>query len=343
MRNPVDISVTICYVNTSVRSYLKDSPQHASPPMPASPPGSHMSNGLAFTEHPRSNGEIGATEQIAQILQSSGLDAPATLYDESLVYAQEGKLAAATERLRMLLCLDPTDTDAAMLLGKVLATRNQWQEALAYIDSAINNGAVAEPGLRDHVEINLRRQVEADEQRRARVTAREQGEILTLRSEAKRLRSDNAALDAQVDDLQKRIRIWSSVTALIAGSASALLIAALLFGGGTSESVESEAVTIAQPTPSVVIAPAAAVAPAEAVAPEPEPLNTAPVASDPNASGQEFPATHTVKRGDTLGQISMRYYGKASLYSHIKQANDMTSEDLQLGQKLLIPEPPEED
>ncbi|MDG1483588.1 MAG: LysM peptidoglycan-binding domain-containing protein [Myxococcota bacterium] len=308
-----------------------------------------MSNGLAFTEHPRSTGEIGATEQIAQILQSSGLDAPATLYDESLAYAQEGKLAAATERLRMLLCLDPTDTDASMLLGKVLATRNQWQEALAYIDSAINNGAVAEPGLRDHVETNLRRQVEADEQRRARVTAREQGEILTLRSEAKRLRSDNAALDAQVDDLQKRIRIWSSVTALIAGSASALLIAALLFGGGGSESTEpvaAEATTIAQPTPSVVTAPAAvtpaAVAPA-AVAPEPEPLNTAPVASDPNASGQEFPATHTVKRGDTLGQISMRYYGKASLYSHIKQANDMTSEDLQLGQKLLIPEPPEDD
>ncbi len=306
MRNPVDISVTICYVNTSVRSYLKDSPQHATPPMPASPPGSHMSNGLAFTEHPRSTGEIGATEQIAQILQNSGLDAPATLYDEALAYAQEGKLAAATERLRMLLCLDPTDTDAAMLLGKVLATRNQWQEALAYIDSAINNGAVAEPGLRDHVEVNLRRQVEADEQGRARVTAREQGEILTLRSEAKRLRSDNAALDAQVDDLEKRIRIWSSVTALIAGSASALLIAALLFGGGGSESIEPVA---AETTPVSAAAVPAAVVPAAvvpaavvpaAVVPavvEPEPLNTAPVASDPNASGQPFHQRTRPRRG----------------------------------------------
>ena len=55
-----------------------------------------MSNGLAFNEHPRSTGEIGATEQIAQILQNHGLDAPATLYDEALAYAQEGKLAAAT-------------------------------------------------------------------------------------------------------------------------------------------------------------------------------------------------------------------------------------------------------
>ncbi|MFT5682526.1 MAG: nucleoid-associated protein YgaU [Myxococcota bacterium] len=303
-----------------------------------------MSNGLAFTEHPRSTGEIGATEQIAQILQNSGLDAPATLYDEALAYAQEGKLSAATERLRMLLCLDPTDADATLLLGKVLATRSQWQEALAYIDAAISNGSVAPPGLRDHVEINLRRKVEADEQRRARVTAREQGEILNLRSEAKRLRSDNAALDAQVDDLQKRVRIWSSVTALIAGSASALLLASLLFGGGsdaTPESVaddntvtvETPAETSTETTPSTPIA-----APVE-----PAPLNAAPVASDPNASGQEFPATHTVKSGDTLGQISMRYYDKASLYTHIKQANDLTSESLQLGQKLLIPEPPDED
>ena len=303
-----------------------------------------MSNGLAFNEHPRSNGEIGATEQIAQILQDSGLDAPATLYDEALAYAQEGKLAAATERLRMLLCLDPTDSDASLLLGKVLASRNQWQEALAYIDTAINNGAVAPPGLRDHVEINLRRQVEADEQRRARVTAREQGEIQNLRREAKRLRSDNAALDAQVDDLQKRVRIWSSVTALIAGSASALLLASLLFGSGgsgeTAEVVEeaptatsdagSGAAVISEPTQPVV-------------EPDPPSITDAPVASDPSNVGHEFPLTHTVKSGDTLGQISMRYYGKASYYTHIQQANDLEGVNLRLGQKLSIPEPPEED
>ena len=317
-----------------------------------------MSNGLAFNEHPRSTGEIGATEQIAQILQNHGLDAPATLYDEALAYAQEGKLAAATERLRMLLCLDPTDADASLLLGKVLARRNQWQEALAHIDSAISNGSVAPPGLRDHVEINLRRQVEADEQRRARLTAREQGEIQNLRREAKRLRSDNAALDAQVDDLQKRVRIWSSVTALIAGSASALLIASLLLGGNSTETAAAPEV------PDVITAPAAGTAviaepvtaepmtaepvtaepvTAEPVVAEPEPLNTAPVAADPVDVGPEFPLTHTVKSGDTLGQISMRYYGQASLYSHIQQANDLETVNLKLGQKLTIPEPPEED
>jgi LysM repeat protein len=322
-----------------------------------------MSNGLAFNEHPRSTGEIGATEQIAQILQNHGLDAPATLYDEALAYAQEGKLAAATERLRMLLCLDPTDADASLLLGKVLARRNQWQEALAHIDSAISNGSVAPPGLRDHVEINLRRQVEADEQRRARLTAREQGEIQNLRREAKRLRSDNAALDAQVDDLQKRVRIWSSVTALIAGSASALLIASLLLGGNSNEITapleEADVITAPASGTAVVADPMVAdpmvadpmvaepmVAEpmeSEPVVAEPEPLNTAPVAADPVDIGPEYPLTHTVKSGDNLGKISERYYGKASLYDHIQQANDLPTVDLRLGQKLTIPEPPEEE
>ena len=305
-----------------------------------------MSNGLAFTEHPRSTGEIGATQQIAQILQDSGLDAPATLYDEALAYAQEGKYAAATERLRMLLCLDPTDSDAALLLGKVLAARSQWQEALAYIDAAISNGAIAPPDLRDHVEINLRRKIQEDEQRRAHLVAREQSEIQTLRKEAKRLRSDNAALDAQVDDLQKRVRIWSSVTALIAGSASALLLASLLFGGGGNEapvSPEGEStaeVTVESVEPAVISEPTEE---PSAVAEEPTPLNAAPVAADPTGVGHEFPATHTVKSGDTLGGISLKYYGTTSHYKHIMQANDLTTEALQLGQKLSIPEPPEED
>jgi nucleoid-associated protein YgaU len=145
------------------------------------------------------------------------------------------------------------------------------------------------------------------------------------------------------------VRIWSSVTALIAGSASALLIASLLLGGSSTET------TAALEEPEVITAPAAAtavvsepIAPrepvvAEPVMAEPEPLNTAPVAADPVDVGPEFPLYHTVKSGDNLGQISERYYGKASLYAHIQQANDMPTVDLRLGQKLTIPEPPEEE
>ena len=180
------------------------------------------------------------------------------------------------------------------------------------------------------------------------MAAREQGEIQNLRREAKRLRSDNIALDVQVDDLQKRVRIWSSITALIAGSASALLLASLLFGNnestepvaGSDGVAESANVTVDSVTINDAVAPVAA--PVEPVA-APVELNAAPVAAAPEGTGFEFPMTHKVKSGDTLGQIAVRYYGKASFYTHIQQANDLTGVNLTLGQKLDIPEPPEED
>ncbi len=131
-----------------------------------------MSNGLAFNEYPRANTEVGATERIARVLQESGVDAPASLYDEALLFAKDGKLAAATDRLRMLLCLDPGDADAALLLGKVLAARGKWQEALSYVDAAVNHGAVPPPGLREQIEASLRHQIQEDEDRRARATSR---------------------------------------------------------------------------------------------------------------------------------------------------------------------------
>ena len=44
---------------------------------------------LAFDEAPRGNGGRGATEKIAQLLDSSEIDAPASLYDEALNLAKE--------------------------------------------------------------------------------------------------------------------------------------------------------------------------------------------------------------------------------------------------------------
>jgi LysM repeat protein len=48
--------------------------------------------------------------------------------------------------------------------------------------------------------------------------------------------------------------------------------------------------------------------------------------------------THVVVSGDTLGGISKKYYGKASLYSRIVEANPGIGErDLRVGAKLKIP------
>lgn len=199
-------------------------------------------------EAPRGTGETGATLKIARALDACGIDAPTSLYDEALALAQEGRLAPASERLRMLLCLDPNDGEAALLLGKVLAAREQWQEALSWLDAAAANGSILPPGLRDSVEEGTRRMVQDAEEARNRITSRERGEIRNLRNEAKRLRSEGIALEAENETLRARVRTWSGITAVVAGSASALLLAAMLFGtpgvdAASDEPVGSNAAT----------------------------------------------------------------------------------------------------
>ncbi|MBO86023.1 MAG: hypothetical protein CL927_11755, partial [Deltaproteobacteria bacterium] len=66
-----------------------------------------QSSVVAFDESLRGEGGSGAAEHIARVLHDSGVDVPGSLYDEALSLAQEGRLAPATERLRMLLVLDP--------------------------------------------------------------------------------------------------------------------------------------------------------------------------------------------------------------------------------------------
>jgi len=299
---------------------------------------------LAFDENPRGNGTCRATEEIAQLLDHSEIDAPSALYDEALTLAKQGRFAPATDRLRMLLTLDPIDADAALLLGKVLAARGQWQEALQRLDAAQANGAEVPTALRDKVELALRNQIEESEAHRLRVTARERGEIRNLRAEAKRLRSDNAVLDQQIQGLYRRVRLWSSATALVSGCAAALLLVALVSGG--SDAIAEETETLASnaiPTESNEVArgtysatsynyPLATEANAT-----PEPVAEQPTV--PTTSTQM--ATHTVSGGDTLGKIAQQYYGKSSQWRVIRDANPDVlkgSIRLNLGMKLNIPQ-----
>lgn len=314
---------------------------------------------LAFDELPRGVGGVGATEKIARALTDSGIDAPSSLYDEALALARQGRLAPATERLRMLLVLDTTDAQAALLLGKVLAGRGLWQESLAQLDNAAANGAVLPPGLREQVETKLRKHIEDAEAHRARIAARERGEIKSLRTEAKRLRSDNAALEQQVDDLSGRVRIWSSATALIAGSACALLLVSLLFGGGEDATAEAApeglaeagltlepettltsttgtASTVSEPvgsstastTSTTVVAPASTATPPSTAS---KPVTTSKAATTTTKVESRPPAAaavakagarvHVVAKGDTLGKLASQYYGKSSLWPKIQEAN----------------------
>ena len=318
---------------------------------------------LAFDEIPRGQGGRGATEKIARLLDSSEIDAPSSLYDEALALAKEGRFAPATDRLRMLLTLDPIDSEASLLLGKVLAARGQWQEALQRLDAASANGSLVPAPLRERVENALRNQIQDAEEHRLRVAARERSEIRNLRAEAKRLRSDNAVLDQQVQALYKRVRLWSSATALVSGCAAALLLVAIVSGGPTANAetaplsdielsaitTESAGTATADNTDLVTTSNTAVdVAPTITTANEAVENNNV-IATEPienteftgtAATVTGLPTTHTVVSGDTLGSIALNYYGKSSKWREIRDANPDALNGgikLSLGMELNIP------
>lgn len=309
---------------------------------------------LAFDETPRGNGGRGATEQIARLLDNSEIDAPSSLYDEALALAKEGRFSPATDRLRMLLTLDPIDAQASLLLGKVLAARGQWQESLQRLDAAQANGAAAPTNIRERVENSLRNQIQDAEEHRLRMAARERGEIRNLRAEAKRLRSDNAVLDQQIQALYKRVRLWSSATALVSGCAAALLLVAVVSGGPTANADTApmnDADLVAMATPEVsekaqmnadVMSATSYNYGVEMPAEPINPITTAPVEVTATNNVADLTTTHTVVSGDTLGSIAHKYYGKASLWKNIRDANPDTlggSIKLKLGMNLNIPNP----
>lgn len=261
---------------------------------------------LSFDELPRGAGGVGASEQIAKTLTEQGLNATVGLYDEALALARDGHLARSAERLRMVLVLDPNDAEAAVLLGKVQAGRGMWQEALAHLDEAAAKGASLPQGLRDAVEGRQQAKVREEEEIRTQAAQRDKSEIRNLRAEAKRLRAENTDLEANVEELQRRVKSWSVATALVSGVALALLGGVMIFGGPedaptttlaagpTVANVEGAGAPIATVVPGAEAAPTVAVsvpatvgsgagAPTMTPAPLPTatPVATAPITTTP--------------------------------------------------------------
>ena len=68
--------------------------------------------------------------------------------------------------------------------------------------------------------------------------------------------------------------------------------------------------------------------------------NPADLVADINVADTSFFANHTVKSGDTLGKIAKHYYGKASKYNAIFEANTnilKSADVIHPGQELVIP------
>lgn len=68
-------------------------------------------------------------------------------------------------------------------------------------------------------------------------------------------------------------------------------------------------------------------------------LEPAPQAQNDSidVSKENLPGTYTVKTGDTLYSIAQNYYGNGFLYPTIVEENKLSSENIEVGQKITIP------
>ncbi len=263
----------------------------------------------------------GVLDRISRVLDGAGLDVGHALYDEAVDLARQGLLGPAHDRIRMLLCLDPDDGAAHLLLAKVLVAQTRWCEALAHLDAARESGQQVPPSLQAEVESNLDRATPDGQVARA---AAHQNEMRALRDETRRLRIENTRLLRDRKVLKSRVNVWSVSTAILAG-VSIVLLAFLWTGVGAGAGEAGPSVASAHP----VVLPAQAAVQATLLA-----ATAAPPAAPAG------PRHHVVAEGDTLYRIAARYYGDASSWERIRAANPgrvSRGTGLTVGDELLIP------
>ncbi|MBN1337021.1 MAG: LysM peptidoglycan-binding domain-containing protein [Deltaproteobacteria bacterium] len=277
-----------------------------------------LSLSMAETRSP--DPPTGVLDRISRVLDGAGLDVNHALYDEAVDLARQGLLGPAHDRIRMLLCLDPDDGSARLMLAKILVAQCRWSEALAALDAAREAGAHVPPSLQAEVETNLDR---ADPGGPVRVPTRDPSEMRSMRDETRRLRTENTRLLRDRSRLKSRVGVWSTATAILAGVCIVLL--ACLWAGAGSETPEAApALTAADETPST---------------------RAAPLPEAPRAVGDLEPAPapvrrHVVQEGDTLYALAARYYGNPSKWEQIRAANRdkvRRGAGLRLGDDLVIP------
>lgn len=274
---------------------------------------------IPFDEAPRGSGTPHGVKGIADLLESQGVDASSDLYDEAVVLARQGHLGRARDRLRMLLCLDPHDAQAHLLLGKVFGAQKRWSDALKELDAAASCGLRIDPTLKGQME--AARDASRDDQARTeRITARTAEEVRALREEARRLRAENTRLERLQKEASEKARLWMSATTVAAVVGLLGVLLSVGFGGGDDAETElaPEADVAALEAPSAEVAP-----PPQLVAPEPEPART-----------------YTVVSGDSLAGISLKVFGTEARWKELQDANPSLNGGtaLQPGMELVVPD-----
>lgn len=294
---------------------------------------------------------VDATERIAETLKAAGVDAPSTLYNEALELAKEGHLGQAASRLQMLLCLDPEDADALLVLSKVLAAQGKYADALARLDAASAAGVLPPAGMREFLEAILRTERVREEEHRSHVLAREQGEIRALRTETRQLRTETMRLENELLDAMHRERTWKLATLGTALFATAVVLALLLIPDKRAAAPDVSDASAASSAASSPAAPAEGSADAQVAKPSAAASQSKPLVKSvqPAVKSAEKPAgqktmaggvVHTIQSGDTLYKLAIQYYGDGSRWEEIEAANKSTlknGKDLALGMQVTIP------
>jgi nucleoid-associated protein YgaU len=290
--------------------------------------------------------QVGIIEKIGLALGEAGIEAAPQLYEEALELARSGLLGAARDRLRMLLCLDPENGDARLLLAKVFVGQQRWADALSQLDAARTLGVQVPSSLQAKVEAGLETERNAVELNSQRAATREQAELKALRAEARRLRTENTRLARERKQLRGRANIWSASTAGLAGLSVVLLT--FLWLGSPAE-LETEvlaeapvledeiAVVASLGNQRVELHEAAAVVNQRDRAIE-EILDEPQEERATDADTRE--RVHVVVSGDSLYELAWKYYDDGNKWKAIKDANPgkiKGKNGLSLGTELIIP------
>ena len=133
------------------------------------------------------------------------------------------------------------------MLARVHVAGQRWRDAISALDEAASCGVSVPPPLRRAVEDHLQAERSAAEEQREARTAREQGEVRALRTEARRLRSEQVQLTGRATDLEREVRKWAWATVGVSTLSGVFLLASMLFGGGAAEATPTpEAIATAE-------------------------------------------------------------------------------------------------
>lgn len=320
-----------------------------------------MTTPLSINEKPYGTGPKDATNHITHILLQQRFDIGPALFDEALALVKERKYTAAAERLRMLRCLDPSHTAGIILLSKVLARLDKWDEANDILTTAVQQKLNIPTNLRAAIVENQKRYRAKESQEQLHSIQKLKDLLKKTRTDLKKSDLENSQNHLKITVLERSLQKWSRACALVTGVTIALLFVSWQIDSGTSNAAavndfNHSDLPIVTPPSAEVIEPPIEERPTEAIgaqeastAPVPVPppvqVESEPESPPPPRAerASSFPKTHVVRSGDTLSEIAEKYYRRQSLGSWLGDKNNTNAQSLQVGQELLIPSPPPEE